>query len=122
MDEAEIAAVGSQAVLSVKAQQLRTGRPPESYVARGLDREFLQNTTFGLGAMARGYESAREVWTALADRRGLAVVDATVVPRRDNWGFAVRPDFQLSGLFLEDGVFDPIPTRSAIRRPSVTSA
>jgi putative ABC transport system permease protein len=109
IDVAEIAAVGSQAVLSVKAQQKGAGRPPESYVARGLDRAFLENTTFGLGAMARGYESSRDVWTAIANRPGLAVVDATVAPRRDNWGFAVLPDFQLSGFYLEDGVFDPIP-------------
>ena len=109
IDEAEINAVGSQAVLSVRARQDGTGRPPESYVARGLDRAFLENTTFGLGAMARGYDSAHEVWTALANRPGLAVVDATVAPRRDNWGFAVRPDFQLSGFFLEEGAFDPIP-------------
>jgi putative ABC transport system permease protein len=96
-------------VLSVKARQTNAGRPPESYVARGLDREFLENTTFGLGAMARGYESSREVWTALANRPGLAVVDATVAPRRDHWGFAVLPDFQLTGFYVEDGVFEPIP-------------
>jgi putative ABC transport system permease protein len=106
---AEISAVGSQAVLSVKAQQKGAGRPPESYVARGLDRAFLENTTFGLGAMARGYESSRQVWNALANRPGLAVVDSTVAPRRDHWGFAVLPDFQLSGFYVEDGVFDPIP-------------
>ena len=59
IDEADFAAVGSQSVLSVKAKQLGTGRPAESYVARGLDRAFLEHTTFGLGAMARGYASAR---------------------------------------------------------------
>jgi putative ABC transport system permease protein len=102
-------------VLSVKARQLGTGRPAESYVARGLDRSFLEHTTFGLGAIARGYESDEEVWHALAARRGLAVVDATVAPRRDNFNFAVLPDFKLSGFNFEDGVFDPIPL--SIRDP-----
>ena len=78
-------------------------------MARGLDRSFLEHTTFGLGATARGYSSAREVWDAMAQRPGLAVVDATVAPRRDNWGFAVPPDFRLSGFYVEDGVFDPVP-------------
>ena len=109
IDPADFTAVGSQSVLSVKARQIGTGRPAESYVARGLDQSFLRNTTFGLGAIARGYGSADEVWKALASRRGLAVIDATVAPRRDNFNFAVLPDFQLSGFSFEDGVFDPIP-------------
>jgi putative ABC transport system permease protein len=109
IDPSEFTAVGSQAVLSVKAKQQGAGRPDESYVARGLDRSFLEQTTFGLGAIARGYGSAKEVWTAVANRPGLAVVDGTVAPRRDNWGFAILPDFQLSGFYVEEGVFDPIP-------------
>jgi putative ABC transport system permease protein len=109
IDPADITAVGSQSVLSVKARQLGADRPAESYVARGLDRSFLQHTTFGLGAMARGYTSPEEVWRALDTRPNLAVVDATIVPRRDNFNFAVLPDFQLSGFYFEDGTFDPIP-------------
>jgi putative ABC transport system permease protein len=109
IDQADFTAVGSQSILSVKAKQLGAGRHAESYVARGLDRSFLEHTTFGLGAIARGYGSPREVWHALATHRGLAVVDGTVAPRRDHWGFAILPDFQLSGFYMEDGTFDPIP-------------
>jgi putative ABC transport system permease protein len=115
IDPADFTAVGSQSVLSVKARQLGTGRPAETYVARGLDRPFLDHTTFGLGAIARGYGSAHQVWHALATRPGLAVVDATVAPRRDNFNFALLPDFQLSGFKYEDGAFDPIPL--SIRDP-----
>ena len=115
IDPTDFTAVGSQSVLSVKARQLGTGRPAESYVARGLDQSFLRHTTFGLGAIARGYHSADQVWNALATRPGLAVVDATVAPRRDNFNFAVLPDFQLSGFTFEDGVFNPIPI--AVRDP-----
>ncbi len=105
----EFSAVGSQSVLSVEAKQIGAGRPDESYVARGLDRAFLEHSTFGLGAMAKGYKSADEVWKAIATRPGLAVVDGQVAPRRDNWNLAVLPDFQLSGFFVEDGAFDPVP-------------
>jgi putative ABC transport system permease protein len=106
---ADFPVVGSQSLISVKARQVGTPRPAESYMARGLDRSFLEHTTFGLGATARGYRSSREVWNALGTRPGLAVVDATVAPRRDNWNFAVLPDFQLSGFYFEDATFNPIP-------------
>ena len=101
--------VGSQSVLAVEATQVGARRPEETYLVRGLDNSFLSHTTFPLGGIARGYESAHDVWTALRDRPGLAVVDSTIVPRRDNFNFGVRPDFALSGFFLEDSSFDPIP-------------
>jgi putative ABC transport system permease protein len=115
IDAADFTAVGSQSVLSMKARQLGTSRAAESYVARGLDRSFLEHTTFGLGAIAHGYGSSDEVWHALATHRGLAVVDATVAPRRDNFNFGVPPDFQLSGFVFEDGTFDPVPV--SVRDP-----
>jgi putative ABC transport system permease protein len=103
--------VGSQSVLAVDARQLGTGRPLESYYARGLDSAFLQHTTFDLGAMAKGYSSPHDVWTALDRTAGLAVVDGLVVPRRDNFGFTVLPsDFKVTGLYADVAEpFDPIP-------------
>jgi len=112
--------VGSQSVLAVEARQLGTTSPAETYVARGLDRSFLEHTTFGLGATARGYGSAREVWQALATQPGFAVVDATIAPRRSNFGFAVPPDFRLSGFYFEDATFDPVPIQ--IRDPQTGKA
>jgi putative ABC transport system permease protein len=105
----EFTAVGSQSVLAVDAKQVGAGRPPETYLVRGLDAPFLEHTTFGLGGIARGYSSAEEVWSALRSRPGLAVVDSTIVPRRDNWNFGVLPDFRLSGFYFEEGAFEPIP-------------
>jgi putative ABC transport system permease protein len=101
--------VGSQSVLAVEATQLGAGRPPETYLVRGLDAPFLEHTTFGMGQIAEGYESERAVWQALESTPGLAVVDSTIVPRRDNFDFAVRPDFALSGFYYEEGKFAPIP-------------
>jgi putative ABC transport system permease protein len=112
LDPAQFTVVSEQSFLAAKARQV--GRYEvkqfEDYGLRGLDEAFLRNTTFGLSAKARGYGSAREVWDAIADEPGLAVVDAIVAPRRDNWSAgAVLPDFKLQGFVLEDGVFDPIP-------------
>lgn len=106
----DFAAVGSQSVLAVDAVQDGAGRPFETFVARGLDRPFLERTTFDFGAIAQGYGSERDVWDALATTPGLAVVDSLVVPRRDSFGFVpAETDFRVTGFFYDDGVFEPFP-------------
>ena len=109
IDPSQFTAVGSQSVLAVEAKQLGTGRTSEKYLVRGLDDSFLRRTTFGLGAIAKGYGSSAQVWRALRTHPGLAVVDSTVVPRRDHFNFGAVPDFPLSGFVFEDGTFAPIP-------------
>ena len=99
----------SQSIVPLDARQARTGRPFESYPVTGLDDVFLANTTYGLAAVADGYRSAEDVWRAVASRPGLAVVDAFVAPRRDNYNLGVVPDFRVSGFYLEDGRFTPVP-------------
>lgn len=103
----EVAA--SQSFLPVKARQLGVGdRDVASYPLRGLDAAYLSHTTYELAAIARGYGSAADVWRAMRERPRLAVVDGTVVPRRSNWAFGMKPGFALTGFFLEDGTFEPV--------------
>jgi putative ABC transport system permease protein len=109
VDRREFTAVGSQSVLAVEAKQIGAGRSAETYLVRGLDPPFLEHTTFGLGQLGAGYDTEREVWDAVRTTPGLAVVDSTIVPRRDNWNFGVMPDFTLSGFYYEEGKLDPIP-------------
>ncbi|MEZ0284675.1 MAG: ABC transporter permease, partial [Thermoleophilia bacterium] len=110
LDAADFPVAASQSFVPLDARQLGTGRAAETYPVRGLDNAFLGTTTFALGARARGYAGDEEVWRAIARRPGLAVVDATVVPRRDQFGFnAVPSDFRLSGFVLEDSGFAPVP-------------
>lgn len=105
----QVSVAASQSYLPVQARQRGPGRPYEAYPVRGLDERFLETTSFGLAATARGYSSAREVWQAMKARQGLAVVDALVVQRRSNYNVGnVPPDFKLTGFFLEDGGFDPV--------------
>jgi hypothetical protein len=54
--------VASQSLIGVEASQKGADREPADYVARGLDDAFLEHTTFGLGAVARGSSLAPEVW------------------------------------------------------------
>jgi len=104
-----VAAVGSQSVVPVDARQAGTSRRYEGYLARGLDRGFLDHTTYGFSAMARGYRSAADVWRAMRDHPGLAVVDALAAPRRTSFNFGAASDFRLSGFYIEDQSFRPVP-------------
>jgi len=113
--------VGSQSVLAVEAKQLGTGRGYETYLVRGLDDSFLEHTTFGFGQIARGYDSAQEVWDAVRTHPGLAVVDSTIVPRRDNFNFGAAPDFALSGFLYEEGTLDPIPIEALDKQTGRTT-
>lgn len=105
----DVIAGAGQSFVPVEARQADTGRPFERYPLRGVDDAFVDHTTYEFAAMARGYDTPREVWAAMADTPGLAVVDVFVAPRRDQWGFAILPDFQISGFYLEDRAFDPVP-------------
>jgi putative ABC transport system permease protein len=108
LDPAQFTVVSEQSLLVAEARQ--TGYDDEfaDYPLRGFDRAFLGHTTFGMSALARGYGSAQEVWKALGEKPNLAVVDAIVAPRRDNWNAGnVPPDFKLHGFVLEEGVFEP---------------
>jgi putative ABC transport system permease protein len=104
----DVVAVGSQSVVPVEARQVGAGAGYEGYIARGLDRGFLEHTTYGMAATARGYDTPEEVWRALRDEPGLAVVDALAAPRRANFTFGAMSDFQLTGFYLEDETFEPL--------------
>ena len=78
------------------------------------------HTTFGLGALARGYADARAVWTAMAAGRDLAVVDPAVVPAARQLQLR-RAARRLQGdrLLLRRRRLRPVPAaRCATRRPA----
>jgi putative ABC transport system permease protein len=105
----QIEAVGSQSFLPLEAAQDGAATQPAIHPVRGLDDEFLDTNGFEMATMASGYGSSEEVWQAMRADPTLAVVDPYVVPRRENWGAGVLPDFQLSGFFFEDPSFQPVP-------------
>jgi putative ABC transport system permease protein len=109
MHGSDVRVAASQAIVPLETRQAGTGRPFESYPVTGLDEAFLSTTSYGFAAIADGYRSAADVWRALRERPGLAVVDPIVAPRRDHWAGQVPPDFKLSGFYVEDGHFRPTP-------------
>jgi putative ABC transport system permease protein len=111
LDPADFESIGNQSVLNLEVRQDGSSNPSfAAYAVRGLDDSFLRSNTYGFGAMAEGYTSAEQVWQAVRDNPGLAVVDALPAPRRQDYGFeAGAVDFQLEGFYLDDGTFAPIP-------------
>ncbi|HEX6311159.1 MAG TPA: FtsX-like permease family protein [Acidimicrobiia bacterium] len=111
VDAADFEVIGAQSFVPVDARQTGADgtRPAAEYFVRGLDDAFLDHTTYGLSAIATGYDSADDVWRALATTDGLAVVDGFVAPRRGNFNFGTTPDFRLEGFFVEDEIFEPVP-------------
>jgi putative ABC transport system permease protein len=110
IESGDVKAVATQSFVPVEARQPGPGAPAfADYPIRGLDDAFLDVTTFGFAARAKGYRSDRAVWEAMRSKPGLAVVDSLVVPRRDQFNGAVRPEFALRGFRLEDGSFGPVP-------------
>ncbi|HEX7256216.1 MAG TPA: FtsX-like permease family protein [Gaiellaceae bacterium] len=108
LEPAQFTVVSEQSLLAAEARQNGYDDALADYPLRGFDEPFLRSTTYDMAALARGYDAAPDVWRALAEKPGLAVVDAIVAPRRDNWNAGnVPPDFKLHGFVLEDGVFDP---------------
>jgi putative ABC transport system permease protein len=105
-----VRATGGQSVVPAEARQEGTGGAFADYPVNGFDDAFLATTSYGFAAVADGY-TADGVWDALRSEPGLAVVDPFVAPRRDNYQFGVPPDFQLTGFYLEDGRFAPIPVQ-----------
>jgi putative ABC transport system permease protein len=104
----QITADAAQSYVPMEARQDGTDRSFATYPVRGLDDEFLSTTSYGFAALASGYASPRDVWSAMAADPSLAVVDAFVAPRRQQWGFGPLPEFQLSGFYIDDGTFDPV--------------
>ena len=113
LDPNKFTVVAEQSLLVTEARQAGYDDEFADYPVRGFDRAYLGHTTYGMAALARGYDSADEVWQAMAQTPRLAVVDAIVAPRRDNWNAGnVPPDFKLHGFVLEDGVFEPFTVQT----------
>ncbi len=104
----EFVSAAGQSYVPVEARQAGAAAYT-GYVVRGLDRSFTRTTTYRFATRARGYDTDREVWDALAAHPGLAVVDAYSVPRKANWGSTQVSDFKLHGLYFEDQGFAPVP-------------
>jgi putative ABC transport system permease protein len=116
LNAADFDVIAEQSLVGIEGVQAGTDNEPAAYPLRGYSDEFFENTTYGLGAIARGYESPAEVWAAVRDNPNLAVIDALPVPRRENFNFGQPTiDFKVEGFYFDDGEFDAFDV--VIREP-----
>jgi putative ABC transport system permease protein len=99
--------VAARSGLGVEARQDR-GRWGD-YLIWGLDENYLDNIGFELAVIAEGYESAAEVWRAVRNERGFAVIDSYGVPSQQTTNIVIGgPDFKLDGVYIEDETMPPL--------------
>jgi putative ABC transport system permease protein len=117
LEAADIETVGAQSLVPVEARQAGTTAFAD-YPVRGLDDEFLATTTYGMAAIAEGYDSAADVWDAMAERPGLAVVDPFVAPRATNSCSASCPTSSSTASTSRTRCSSPSTSRFAIPAPA----
>jgi putative ABC transport system permease protein len=80
----------------------------KDYILNGSDNTYLETNDFEFLIMAQGYESARDVWLALRDNPGLAVISADAVPAASSMGMSFGGMFTLEGIDQSDKEMSPI--------------
>lgn len=102
--------VASESSLWLELQQ--EGGRWDWYQVRAVDAPYLDHVGFDLAIIAEGYESTQEVWQAVRDHPGYAVIDSYPVPSRQNTSIVIGgPDFKLEGIYIEDETMQPIRLR-----------
>jgi putative ABC transport system permease protein len=108
------AVVAAESTVPVELQQ-EAGRW-DWYQVRGVDAAYLDYVEYDFAVKAQGYQSAAEIWQAVRDHPGYAVIDSYPVPSRQQTSIVIGgPEFKLSGVYLEDESMEPIRLR--VREP-----
>ncbi len=109
VDANDFEAIASQSTLPVEIRQVGVvDQEWYSYAINGLDNVYLDTNGYEFVVMAEGYGSAREIWQALKEKPGLAVISADTVPSRNEYSIVVGgTQFRLEGLYQEDKVMSP---------------
>ena len=99
------------ASLNTQYLELKQGRAGHwaGYPILAADQAYLENVDYGIGVKAVGYETDAEIWEALRDNPGMAVIDRLAVPSRTTTNIIIGgPEFSLEGVYLEDETMEPI--------------
>jgi putative ABC transport system permease protein len=108
VDTASIAVVGRLEVVPANQSRVRMAGAQDwqMYSVTGADAAFLEHSRMPLQARASGYETDAEVFAALRDNPGFAVVDNNVLETGGNLTFG-GSQFVLPGIGADQSVFEP---------------
>ena len=112
----DYAVIASLINLPVEVKQGQAG-VWAGYPIQAADDAYLENVDYGIGVKAEGYTTAAEIWEAVRDTPGYAVVDRLAVPSRTTTNIVIGgPEFSLQGVYLEDETMKPIQLE--VREPN----
>jgi putative ABC transport system permease protein len=101
-------ALASAAFAPVQAQSSDMARPA-AYAINGVDAEFFATNRLELAGIARGYDSAEQVWAAVESDPSRIIIDNFSVDRSGDPTFQSDEDaFMVSSIQASDSVFDPV--------------
>ena len=83
----DVDVVASQSIRALEVRQADGVSEFAMYPVRGADDAFLDENRYEFALLADGYESDKNVWQAIRENQGFAVVDSTAVPSRNNLRF-----------------------------------
>jgi putative ABC transport system permease protein len=102
--------------LPAELKQGKAGRWA-SYPIQAADDAYLENVDYDIGVKAEGYTTAAEIWEAVRDNPGYAVLDRQAVPSRTTTSIVIGgPEFRMQGVYLEDETMKPV--RLEVREPN----
>jgi putative ABC transport system permease protein len=104
----EPTAVASVVFAAVEAQAPGMNKPA-NYIINGIDDQFLATNRLEFSGIARGYDSAEQVWSALQSDATLAIVDGFSVDRTGDPTYQRDESaFFVSSIGASDTTFDPV--------------
>ena len=96
-------AIASFAHVRLKLKQEGSDKKPVDFWIGGVDAGYTDSVTHKFAVTAEGYDSREEVWKALQEEPGTAVVDYDIAPTRNDFNVGESgPDLRLEGFFVED--------------------
>jgi putative ABC transport system permease protein len=102
-------ALASSIFAPVQAQSPDMARP-SAYAINGVDEAFFATNELELAGIARSYDSAEQVWAAIASDPSLIIIDNFSIDRTGDPTFQADADaFRVSSIQASDSVFDPVP-------------
>ncbi|MFC1994325.1 ABC transporter permease [Chloroflexota bacterium] len=111
-------AIGSFTGARMKIKQEGTDQELTNFYLQGVDRGYSDNVTFKFDMVLAGYDSPRQIWQALQEEPGTAVVSSLLVPVKGGHGPGeTGSPFLLEGFWLED---DTLPEVYIQARDPVT--
>ncbi len=85
----DYAVIASLITLPVEVKQEQAERWA-GYPVQAADDAYLENVDYGIGVKAEGYTTAAEIWEAVRDKPGYAVMDRLAVPSRTTTSYRDR--------------------------------